>query len=223
MGSTIKLKAQDGHEFDAYLATPQGKPKGGVVVIQEIFGVNAHIREVTERFAKEGYAAIAPAFFDRAQRNFESGYAAKDIEYGRSLVPKAPVDKAMLDAQAAIDDLARHKLKVGVTGYCWGGSMTWAAACRANGLSAASSYYGGMVLGMADEKPKCPVEFHFGETDASIPIDKVKEFQSKRPELPMYIYPAGHGFLCDHRASYHKESAEKAFQRTLEFFAKNLA
>jgi len=222
MGSTIKLKAKDGHEFDAYLAMPQGKPKGGVVVIQEIFGVNAHIRETADRFAKNGYAAIAPAFFDRAQKGFETGYEAKDIELGRSMVPKVPIEKAMMDAQAAIDDLRKHNLKVGVVGYCWGGSMTWAAACRLEGVSAASSYYGGMVLNMADEKPKCPTELHFGETDASIPIDKVREFQAKRPELPMFIYPAGHGFFCDHRASYHKESAELAFKRTLELFAKNL-
>ena len=221
MGKKIQLKAADGHQLDAYVAEPSGKPRGLIVVVQEIFGVNSHIRSVADGYAAEGYLAIAPAMFDRAQKNYESGYTQPEIAAGVEIMKKLDMDKAMLDVQAAIDH-GKSAGKAGIVGYCWGGTVAWVAAARARGLAAAVSYYGGGVPGLANEKPRVPVMFHFGETDHSIPLEKAKEVAAKHPEATTYYYPAGHGFNCDQRGSFHEVSAKQALQRSLEFFRKHV-
>ncbi|MFQ5566031.1 MAG: dienelactone hydrolase family protein [Paracoccaceae bacterium] len=222
MTGMIQLEAADGHRLDAYRAGPAGEAAAGLVVIQEIFGVNAHIRSVTERFAAQGFDAIAPALFDRVGRGIELGYEADDIADGRAIRAKVATDEALADVAAAVAALGADGRKVGVVGYCWGGSLAWAAATRLDGVGAAVSYYGGQVAEWADEQPRCPVMLHFGETDASIPMEQVQTVRAKHPDLPLHVYPAGHGFSCDARASYHAPSAALALERTLSFLRKNL-
>jgi carboxymethylenebutenolidase len=222
MGQTITLKATDGHSFSAYRADPAGTPKGAIVVIQEIFGVNSHIRNVTDRFAAEGYVAIAPAIFDRAQRNFETGYSPEEIAVARDFIGKIPVDAMLLDTQAAIDAV-KDKGPIGIVGFCLGGSIAFLAAGKLNGLAAAVGYYGGMVAKNADVKPKAPVQLHFGEDDHGIPMSDVDAVKAKRPEIEVFTYKgAGHGFHCDERGSYNKDASATAWQRTTGFFAKHL-
>ena len=218
----LKLTASDGHAFNGYLAEPSGTPKGGLVVIQEIFGVNAHIRSVADGYAADGYVALAPALFDRAKAGIELGYDADDVAKGREVRAGIATDDALKDVAAAISALSGRGLKVGMVGYCWGGSLTWEAACGLDGVAAASSYYGGEVPKRSDLKPKCPIVLHFGETDASVPIEGVKAFMATNPDLPVHIYPAGHGFNCDHRGSYDADSAKLARERTLELFGEHL-
>jgi len=218
----ITLKAEDGHSFGAYRAAPAGKPKAGIVVIQEIFGVNHHIKNVTDGFAADGYVALAPAIFDRAEPGFETGYQPADIERGRAVRGKIDIGDMVKDVRAAVGALKAEGLKVGVVGYCLGGTLAWLAATRIDGLSCAVSYYGGGVAETAAEKPRCPVVFHFGETDQSIPADHHVKIRAAHPTLPMHIYPAGHGFSCDERGSFHAPSATLARTRTLEFLAKHL-
>ena len=215
MGTHIKLTASDGHTFDAYRADPDTPPKAGLVVVQEIFGVNAHIRAVTDSFAAQGYAAIAPAFFDRTETDVELGYEEPDLTRGRTLRAELGWDGTILDVVAATDAL-KPAGKVGVVGYCWGGSVAWLAACRLN-LAAAVGYYGGQVIDFKDEKANCPVMLHFGETDAGIPLSDVDAVRAAQPDVPIHLYPAGHGFNCDHRGSYDAESAKLALERTLSF------
>ena len=223
MGQMITLKAEDGHSFGAYRAAPTGKPKAGIVVIQEIFGVNHHIKNVTDGFAADGYVALAPAIFDRAEPGFETGYQPADIERGRAVRGKIDIGDMVKDVRAAVGALKAEGLKVGVVGYCLGGTLAWLAATRIDGLSCAVSYYGGGVAETASEKPRCPVVFHFGETDQSIPPDHHAKIRAAHPTLPMHIYPAaGHGFSCDERGSFHAPSATLARTRTLEFLAKHL-
>ncbi len=222
MGKTLKLTAADKHEFAAYRADPSGKPKGGLLVIQEIFGVNHHIRAVCDKFAASGYLAIAPALFDRVERGIEYGYTPADIEKGRAIVmQKLALDTALSDVKAALG-IAKEGGKVGVVGYCYGGTVSFAAACRIDGLACAVSYYGGGVGGLVGEKPKCPVMFHFGDKDQSIPMDTVDKVKQAYPDQALYVYSAGHGFNCDERGSYDAESAKLALARSLEFFGKHL-
>jgi carboxymethylenebutenolidase len=223
MGQMITLKAEDGHSFGAYRAAPTGKPKAGIVVIQEIFGVNSHIRKVTDGFAADGYVALAPAIFDRAERGFESGYAPEDIDRGRAIRGKIDIMDMIKDIRAAVGSLKGEGLKVCVVGYCLGGTLAWLAATRIDGVACSVSYYGGGVAETASEKPRCPVLFHFGETDQSIPPDHHAKIRAAHPEIPMHIYPAGHGFNCDARGSYDAGSATLARTRTMEFLAKHLA
>lgn len=222
MGEMVSLTAEDGHTFSGYRAAPKGAPKGGLVVIQEIFGVNGHIKKVTDGFAAEGYVALAPAVFDRAERGFETGYKPEDIELGRNIRGKIDMNDMIKDVRAAVRALADEGLKVGVVGYCLGGTLAWLAATRIDGVRAAVSYYGGGVADTASETPHCPVLFHFGETDQSIPAEHHTRIRAAQPSLPMHIYPAGHGFNCDERGSYHAPSAALARTRTLEFLAKHL-
>ena len=222
MGSHITLTASDGHSFDAYRADPAGTPKGGIVVIQEIFGVNSHIRAVADSYAEQGYVAIAPAMFDRLEKNFETGYEPDDIELARGLMDRVSVDDGILDLTATVAKLKEDGLKIGVVGYCWGGSMTWLAATRIDGVAAGSSYYGGFVSNHLDEAPRCPVIFHFGEIDQSIPMEKVEQVKAGLPDQKTFVYPAGHGFNCDHRGSYDAESAALATERTLALFAEHV-
>lgn len=223
MGKTLNLTASDGHKFAVYRADPAGKPKGAIVVIQEIFGVNDHIRKVCDGFAADGYAVVAPALFDRAQRNVEIGYTEADIATGRDIRAKIQNDQALLDVAAARDAL-KATGKVGVVGYCWGGLITWLSACRLDGFAAAVSYYGGGIGNVAGETPRCPVQMHFGETDHAIPlteVDKVRAAQKGRA-VETHVYPAGHGFNCDQRGSYHADSAKRARERTIAFFKKHV-
>ena len=221
MGKMIELTASDGHKLAAYRADPAGKPRGAIVVIQEIFGVNSHVRSVADGYAKDGYVAIAPAMFDRAQKNFEVGYTPPDIEKGREMRAKITLDMAMKDTQAAVNE-AKKAGKVGIVGYCWGGFVAWMASAQVSGLCAAVPYYGGGILDNADIEPKVPVMGHFGEKDGMIPVEGVKKLAEKHKKHQVFIYAADHGFNCDHRGSYDAPSAKQARERTLEFFRKHI-
>jgi carboxymethylenebutenolidase len=222
MGNRIQLRSQDGFALGAYRAEPDGTPRGAVVVIQEIFGVNDHIREVADGYARDGYVAIAPQIFDRVERDVELGYQEADLGRGVEIAfQKLDHKLALQDLQAAVDAAAAHG-KVGVVGYCFGGLLTWRAACELSGIDAAVAYYGGGIVREADRQPRCPVVMHFGEKDAHIPMKDVDTIKAAQRDVRIFVYPADHGFNCDHRASYDAESADLARQRTLEFFAEHL-
>jgi len=223
LGKHFTLAASDSHKLGAYRADPAGAPKGGIVVIQEIFGVNQHIRAVCDSFAKEGYVAVAPALFDRTQRDFQCGYTPPEIEQARTFVAKPDWDAMMRDTDAAIKEL-KSVGPIGIVGFCMGGTIAFLAATRLSGLSAAVGYYGGRIVAFADEKPKCPVQLHFGEKDASIPMTDVETIKQKRGgDCEIHVYKdGGHGFHCDERGSFHKESRDLAWQRTTAFLQKNM-
>ena len=221
MGKMMELTAADGFRLSAYRAEPEGDPRGGVVVAQEIFGVNSHIKSVCDGFAKDGYGVIAPALFDRYERNVDIGYTADDIARGRALKAKATTDAALQDIAAARDALSDTG-KVGVVGYCWGGFITWMSACRLSGFACAVAYYGGGMLEAIAETPKCPVMAHFGERDSMIPIDGVKRFAAQHRDVELFIYAADHGFNCDQRGSYDAAAAALARERTLQHFRRHL-
>lgn len=216
MGQWITLTASDGYRLGGYRADPRAKPRGGLVVVQEIFGVNSHIRSVCDSYAAEGYVAVAPALFDRYQRNFDIGYSPDDIALGRELKARADTDAALRDVDAARDEAASVG-RVGVIGYCWGGFVAWMSAARLPGFACAVPYYGGGMLEAAAEQPKCPVMAHFGKRDAVIPVTGVEKLAEKHPEVQVFIYDADHGFNCDQRKSYDPDSAALARERTLEF------
>jgi carboxymethylenebutenolidase len=222
MGEWIKLKAADGFELAAWRAAPAGAPKGGVVVIQEIFGVNHHIRSVTDRFAAAGYLAVAPAIFDRVEPGVDIGYTPDTIQRGMAIAGKVDREKALLDVAAAVAE-AGSAGKVGIVGFCMGGTFAWVASAQIPGLAAAVGYYGGGVVAAKALQPRIPTLLHFGEKDDHIPLAGVKEVGELHPEVPIYLYPAGHGFHCDERASYDAPSAKLAWDRTLEFFASHLS
>ncbi len=207
--------------MNAYTATPAGKPKGGVVVLQEIFGVNGHIKRVCDNFAAAGYLAVAPALFDRVERGIELGYTPADIPTGRDIRAKVPLDGSIADIAAAVP-IAAQAGKVAVVGYCWGGFLAWVAASRVPGIAAAVGYYGGGIPTQLDHAPKVPTMLHFGEQDHGIPLTDVDKIRTAFPAIPIHLYPAGHGFNCDERASYDAPSAKLALERTLEFFAAHL-
>lgn len=221
MGKMIELTAADGHKLGAYVAEPAGKPKGGIVLIQEIFGVNQHIRKVADGYAADGYKVVAPALFDRVGKDIQLGYGPEDQEKGRNTRAGLKWDDVLADvtaAQAAVKDAG----KTAIVGYCFGGSVAWLAATRLN-FDASVAYYGGNVADFAGEKPKCPVILHNGTEDKGIPMDKVEKIKAAQPDLPVYLYEgAGHGFNCDERGSWHEGSAKLARQRTLEFLAKHV-
>ena len=218
-----ELTASDGVSISAYEALPSGTPKGGVVVIQEIFGVNDHIRSVADGYAAEGYAAIAPAIFDRVETGVELGYTDQDeFDKGIKLAfNDLKMEQTLLDLQAAVNAVGEHG-KVGVVGYCFGGLLTWMSACEVDGVTCASAYYGGGIAGQASRTAKCPVMMHFGEKDAHIPMDEVDAIRAAQPDVQVFVYDADHGFNCDVRASYDAPSAATALQRTLAFFEKHL-
>ncbi len=226
MGETVQLKAADGQSVPAYVARPAGQPRGAVVVLQEIFGVNDHIRSVADGYAAEGYLAVAPATFHRAKPGVDLGYGEEDKKAGFALktaVESLPAPGVMQDIQAAVDYAAQAG-KVGVVGYCWGGLLTWRAACLLSGVSAAAPYYGGGVTSPeeAARQPKAPVMAHFGERDQWIPMDSVRAFAQAHPEVQVFTYAADHGFNCDQRPVWDAAAAALARQRTLDFFAKHL-
>lgn len=223
MGEKTQIRSEDGFALGAYAATPAGEAKGAVVVIQEIFGVNAHIRSVVDGYAAAGYYAVAPQIFDRVERDIELGYEEADMNAGIEIAfQKLDRDLALKDIQAAIEQASVHG-KVGVVGYCFGGLLTWLSACELDGVSAASSYYGGGVAGELDRTPRCPVMMHFGELDAHIPMSDVDKVRAAQPDVDVFVYPADHGFNCDHRGSYDQAAAELALSRTLEHFGRHLA
>ena len=222
MGHDLKLTASDNFQLGGYRADPTTAPKAAMVVIQEIFGVNHHIRAVCDRLAAEGYVAIAPAIFDRVERNFQCGYSPDEVAVARKFIANPDWPAMLRDTQAAIDAV-RNVGPVGIIGFCLGGSIAYAAATKLSGLSAAIGYYGGAIVRFADDKPKVPTQLHFGEKDASIPLSDVEAIRAKRPDVEIYIYPgAQHGFHCDERASYDKASADIAWPRSLGFLAKHL-
>ena len=221
MGNMIELVAGDGFRLSAYRADPDGPARGGLVIAQEIFGVNSHIRKVCDGYAADGYCVVAPALFDRSEKGVDIGYTAEDIARGRQLKAKASIDSALLDVAAARDEAATAG-KVGVLGFCWGGYVSWMTASRLAGFSCAVAYYGGGVLEAVGERPKCPVLAHFGERDSMLPIDGVRKFAAAHPTVTVHIYPADHGFNCDQRGSYDAASAKLARERSLTFLRQHL-
>ena len=227
MGEFIDLQAADGQSFPAYVARPAGAPKGAVVVLQEIFGVNSHIRSVADGYARDGYLAIAPSTFHRVKPGVELGYKEEDMKAGFALktaVEALPAPGVMQDIQAAIA-YASQGGKVGVVGYCWGGLLTWRTACTLTGVAAAVPYYGGGMTtpDEAARTPGVPVLAHFGDQDHWIPLDSVEAFKRAHPEVEVHIYNANHGFNCDQRGAWNEPAARLARERTLAFFAKHLA
>ena len=221
MGQAIELTAADRFKLAAYRADPAGKVRGALVVAQEIFGVNSHIKSVCDGFAADGYVAIAPALFDRYERGVDIGYTPADIAKGRELKGKTTIDAALRDVAAARDAVSSSG-KVGVVGYCWGGYVAWMTASRLPGFACAIPYYGGGMLEASGEEPKCPLIAHFGERDANIPVAGVRELAAAHPEAQVYIYAADHGFNCDQRGSYDAAAAKLARERTLAFLQRHV-
>ncbi|MGH8687411.1 MAG: dienelactone hydrolase family protein [Burkholderiales bacterium] len=222
MGSMIELKAADGHKLAAYRADPSGRPRGAIVVIQEIFGVNKHIKSIADGYAADGYVAVAPAMFDRLQPGYDTGYTPPEIEAGRALMQKIDWKQAMLDVEAAVAE-AKKAGKVGIVGYCWGGTVVWRAAHAIVGLAAAVPYYGGGMANFIGEKPKVPTLCNFGELDQSPSLEQAKAIAKAHPEITAHYYAgAGHGFNCDMRGSFNPEASKLARSRTLEFFRKHV-
>jgi len=219
-GTMIELHISDGAIIKAYHADPVGTRKGGLVLVQEIFGITDHIKDVCESFAAEGYEVIAPSLFDRQHPGFQASYDEADLKRSIELASQNPPEDRMADLQEAID-LMKLKGPVFMVGYCYGGSLCWVAACRCDGLAAVSGYYGRMAPDYAGETPKCPTIMHFGEHDHAIPMDRVQMLQEAHPDVPIHIYDAGHGFQSDRRTDYDEACAKLARERTLALFAEN--
>jgi carboxymethylenebutenolidase len=220
MGQNVTLTAADGHALAAWRAGPDDA-RHGLVLVQEIFGVNHHVRDLCERFASHGYAVVAPALFDRIRPGIELGYTPADIEAGRALRAQVPDAAVMQDIDAAA--AALPGLPLGIVGYCWGGSVAWWGATRTRHFRAASCWYGGGIAAARSETPNCPVQMHFGEKDASIPMSDVEAIRAAQPDAEIHVYiGAQHGFGCDERGSFSAPDAATAQQRTLAFFGKHL-
>ena len=223
MGKDLTLTAEDGHSFGAYRADPDGTPKGGIVVLQEIFGVNIHIREVCDGFAADGYVAIAPALYDRSShKDCQLGYTPEDVAVGRDLREEFSWDDTVKDVKAAVDVLKGEGLKVGTVGYCWGGTISYLAGVRLD-VQSAVVYYGGQIIPYVDERANCPLLMHFGEHDKGIPLSDVDQIAKAHPDATVHIYDADHGFNCDHRGSHNEAAARLARERTMALFAANLS
>ena len=223
MGSTTSLTSSDGFQLSAYRAEPEGPARGGVVVVQEIFGVNGHIRSVADRYAAAGYLAIAPAIFDRERPGIELGYTDDDIAIGRDIARGKLDFKTVLADVAAAGAMAREAGKVGVVGYCYGGLVSAAAAIHlADVFDAAVSYYGGGTVDLVDNAPVAPMIMHFGERDHAIPLEDVNKVIAAWPDATVYVYDAEHGFNCDHRGSFSAVPAAIAQARTFRFFDEQL-
>lgn len=224
MAEWVTLQATDGHMLRAYVARPLQEPKAALIVVQEIFGVNVHIRQVADRYADLGFLVIAPAYFDRYERDFEVGYDAAAWERVKPIYPKLNFEAALLDTAAAMAWLqSQTKKQVGIVGYCFGGSVAWLSACRLPGLRAAVGYYGRAAMQYVQEEPKCPVMMHFGDQDESIPLADVKKLEEQHPHVPVYHYDAGHAFNRDvDPTHYRQEASSLALERTLAFFDEHL-
>ena len=226
MGEDIRLRSADGFELGAYRARPEGAAKGGVVVVQEIFGINVHIRSVCERYAEAGYLAVAPAVYDRIEPDVQLVYEPDDITRGREIRANADMADVIADVAAAAEAAAEGGKggKVGIVGYCWGGLIVYLAACRlGDKLACASGYYGGGIVQYLGETPAVPLILHFGTIDASIPLSDVEQIGQAHPGVTIHLYEgADHGFNCDMRSQYHAEAAALARERTLAHFAEHL-
>jgi len=217
----IELAAADGHRLSAWRTGPEAATRA-LVVVQEIFGVNRHMRHVCEGFAKEGFAVICPALFDRAEPGVELGYGPEDVKQGVALRGKIDPAATLLDVEAAAQALPQ-KARLGIIGYCWGGTVAWHGATRSQRFAAAVGYYGGGIAAAKDEKPRCPVQLHFGAEDHGIPLSDVEAIRAAQPGVEVFVYPgAGHGFACEERASYNAAATEEALRRTLPFLNKHL-
>ena len=221
MGSFITLTASDGHSFQAWESRPSGTPRGAVIVIQEIFGVNSHIRSVTDAYAADGYLAIAPALFERTHRGYETGYAPDDIQAGIEVMQGLDMGNTLRDVAATVARV-QGAGKVGILGYCWGGTVAWVAAARVAGLACSIPYYGGGIPSFIGEKPQCPVMFQFGEEDTMPSLQQAREIAAAHPGATANFYAAGHGFNCDQRGSYNAQASQLARTRTLEFLARHV-
>lgn len=222
MGEQIELVAADDHHFKAYVARPQGTARGAVVIAPEIFGINKHIRAVADDYASAGYLAVAPALFDRVRRDFESGYEAEDIKVGIGIMSHIPIADAIADTRASVA-YAAEAGRVGLVGYCWGGTIAWVGAARIDDLAAAVAYYGGGIPDHAEEAPRCPLLCHFGDLDKSPTPAQARAAVARHEGIVAHFYEgAGHGFNCDMRASYNAEASRLARSRTLEFFGQHL-
>ena len=218
-GTMIKMKMSDGAEIGVYHVEAKGARRGGLVLIQEIFGVTEHIKELCDSYADEGYEVLGPALFDRETPGLQAGYSPEDLQKAIKVARELhPFDLSIKDTQSCIDAL---KGPVFITGYCYGGSVTWAAACRCTGLAAASGFYGSLIPALAGETPKCPTILHFGRHDMGIPMEGVEKVIAAHPEVPVYIYDAGHGFNSDRQDHYNGAAAKLAKERTLELFRAN--
>jgi carboxymethylenebutenolidase len=220
MGEWVELRAADGAQLSAWVARPAGEPIAGLVVVQEIFGVNAHIRSVTDGWARDGFLAVAPALFDRIEPGVDLGYEGADMQRASSFIPRLDIEKSVLDTKAAMDYAAKATGKnVGVIGYCYGGTIAWLASSRL-GAKAAVGYYGGRIAQYAAEVPTCPVMLHFGKQDKHIPPEEIEKVRKAHPTVEIYLYDAGHGFNCDARASFNAAAASEARGRSLAFLKK---
>lgn len=217
-GKMIEMTMTDGAKIGVYHVEPRAARRGGLVLIQEIFGVTEHIKELSDGYADEGYEVLAPSLYDREEPGFQASYEPQDIQRALKIARGGhPFELSIADAQVCIDAL-KGKGAVFITGYCYGGSVSWAAACKCEGLAAASCYYGGNIPAMAEWEPKCPVILHFGKKDHGIPMEAVDKVRAAHPDVPVYIYDAGHGFNSDRRADYNEDAAKLGKQRTLELF-----
>jgi carboxymethylenebutenolidase len=221
LGEFTTIMARDGHEFRAWLAAPPGAARGAIVVLQEIFGINRHIRNVTDSFAAEGYVAITPSLFDRVRKGIELGYSPNETQEGRGYSMQLKPEQTLKDMTAAVN-VVRHAGRVGVVGYCWGGTQAYLAA-RELPVACAVAYYGGRIAQHLDKTPKKPVMYHFGEQDPHIPLSDVQSIRDRHPEGVIHMYPAGHGFNCDERSSFDAPSAALARRRTVDFLAAHVA
>jgi carboxymethylenebutenolidase len=218
MGQFTTIMARDGHEFQAWLVAPPARPRGAVVVLQEIFGVNSHIRTVADGFAAAGYTVIAPSLFDRIRRGIELDYTPAGMQEGRGYVQQLDPENTLRDIAAALA-VVKHSGRAAAVGYCWGGTLAYLAAGRLP-MACAVVYYG-KVTGYLEQRPKCPVLYHYGTEDKSIPPEDVERIRAAYPQAPVYTYDgAGHGFNCEQRDSYHPQAATLARERTLEFLAR---
>ena len=221
MGTMITLRAEDGHNFQAYKARHQGNRRGGLVLLQEIFGVTPHIKALCDEFASFGYDVLSPAIFDRIAPDAAFGYEPDDINIAKTYSEQAGLETPMADIQACVDRLGQDGL-VAITGFCYGGSLVWMAASRVKSLSCAVGYYGRLIPDHLDEVPKCPTMLHFGEHDASIPLEGVERVREAHPKVDIHIYDADHGFCSDRPQNFNAQAKERALKRTLTFFDTNM-
>jgi carboxymethylenebutenolidase len=222
MGQMITLTSKDGFKPGAYEAKPSGKARGGLVMVQEIFGVNGHMRRTADKYAAAGYHVVVPAFFDRVGKDIQLGYSEADVAKGRETRGKLNWDQILADVAAGRDAL-KGAGKLGIIGYCFGGSVAWLGATRFTDFAASVCFYGGNIAQFAEEKPNCPVQMHFGETDHAIPMSDVGKIRGAQgAKVEIQVYPAGHGFNCEDRGSYHEPSAKLAQERSLAFLNQHM-
>lgn len=219
--TTVQLRASDGHALAAYRVEPPGHPRAGLVVLQEIFGVNAHVREVSDGYARRGYLVHSPALFDRAERGVALDYSPASVARGRALRAAIGWEASLRDVQAAIDEAAAAG-PVAVLGFCWGGSLAFLSTTRLSGLACAVGYYGGQIAPFAAERIRVPLLLHFGELDPRVPPEDIARIREHNPDIEVHTFPADHGFNCDHRQEWHEASARQALDITLAFLDRHL-